>query len=501
MPSATSQRWPAPGAGQGAAGRRRHRAGACARALSVLDALEVRRSMHSWPAWTPACAASPARQGRGRAAELRRERRSSCWRSLKARPGQPRRPSAAAWTCAPTAWARRSCANAACTHEADGQPPAHAQHGRATASKSPASSPELNPWLQHHQGTTMFGADKGKADRLDGTKLRIGIVQARFNESITDAGPGLPGRTGALGVCRSTSPMCRARRAGGAGGACRPWPKADEYDALIALGCIIRGETYHFELVANESGAGVTACAGLPVAHRQRHPHHREPGAGLGPPDRQGPRRRPRGRRDGQPAGRAAMSDACPKTAAGKAPASQTPKADPPACARRPSAQPLARVRAAGAVPAPGGRQRGRRHRPLHPRPERGFTSATRAHYDALLHGCIEQARTLDALLPCWTARWPRNSPMEHAIMWIGAYELKHCLDVPWRVVHQRMHRTGQGVWRHRRPQVRQRGAQRLAPRPARGRGGDADRPAGKARREAWPHEARPRLDASSRST
>lgn len=31
-----------------------------------------------------------------------------------------------------------------------------------------------------------------------------------------------------------------------------------KYDALIALGCIIRGETYHFELVANESGAGVS---------------------------------------------------------------------------------------------------------------------------------------------------------------------------------------------------------------------------------------------------
>jgi 6,7-dimethyl-8-ribityllumazine synthase len=34
-----------------------------------------------------------------------------------------------------------------------------------------------------------------------------------------------------------------------------------QYDALIALGCIIRGETYHFELVANESGAAVTRVA------------------------------------------------------------------------------------------------------------------------------------------------------------------------------------------------------------------------------------------------
>jgi 6,7-dimethyl-8-ribityllumazine synthase len=32
---------------------------------------------------------------------------------------------------------------------------------------------------------------------------------------------------------------------------------SDEFDALVAIGCVIRGETYHFELVANESGAGV----------------------------------------------------------------------------------------------------------------------------------------------------------------------------------------------------------------------------------------------------
>ena len=46
--------------------------------------------------------------------------------------------------------------------------------------------------------------------------------------------------------------------------------ESSEYDALIALGCIIRGETYHFELVANESGAGVSRIAldyQLPVAN------------------------------------------------------------------------------------------------------------------------------------------------------------------------------------------------------------------------------------------
>jgi len=45
---------------------------------------------------------------------------------------------------------------------------------------------------------------------------------------------------------------------------------AQTFDALIALGCIIRGETYHFELVANESGAGVTRVGldyGVPIAN------------------------------------------------------------------------------------------------------------------------------------------------------------------------------------------------------------------------------------------
>ena len=46
--------------------------------------------------------------------------------------------------------------------------------------------------------------------------------------------------------------------------------ESDDFDALVALGCIIRGETYHFELVANESGAGVTRVSldhQLPIAN------------------------------------------------------------------------------------------------------------------------------------------------------------------------------------------------------------------------------------------
>ncbi len=65
-----------------------------------------------------------------------------------------------------------------------------------------------------------------------------------------------------------------------------------------------------------------------------------------------------------------------------------------------------------------------------------GFHKADSAHYDALLHGCIEQAETLDAqLTPLLDRSLAEISPIEHAILWIGAYEFSHCVDVPWRVV------------------------------------------------------------------
>ena len=65
-----------------------------------------------------------------------------------------------------------------------------------------------------------------------------------------------------------------------------------------------------------------------------------------------------------------------------------------------------------------------------------GFSKADTAHYDTLMHGCIEQATDLDELiLPFLDRPLAEISPIEHSVMWIGAYEFKHCLDVPWRVV------------------------------------------------------------------
>lgn len=65
-----------------------------------------------------------------------------------------------------------------------------------------------------------------------------------------------------------------------------------------------------------------------------------------------------------------------------------------------------------------------------------GFHKADSAHYDALLHGCIKEAGELDALIvPLLDRKLEEISPIEHAVMWIGAYEFLHAADVPWRVV------------------------------------------------------------------
>jgi N utilization substance protein B len=68
-------------------------------------------------------------------------------------------------------------------------------------------------------------------------------------------------------------------------------------------------------------------------------------------------------------------------------------------------------------------------------REQEGFDKADSAHYDALLHGCIADAATLDAVLAKQVdRRTSQLSPIEHGVLLIGAYELKNCIEVPYRV-------------------------------------------------------------------
>ncbi len=121
----------------------------------------------------------------------------------------------------------------------------------------------------------MQGADKGadavSSAGLDGTGLRIGIVQARFNAPLTARlAESCRAELQALGVAADDIRHVTVPGALEVATALSAMAVGRRHDALIALGCIVRGETYHFELVANESGAGVTRVAldhRLPVAN------------------------------------------------------------------------------------------------------------------------------------------------------------------------------------------------------------------------------------------
>jgi N utilization substance protein B len=70
-----------------------------------------------------------------------------------------------------------------------------------------------------------------------------------------------------------------------------------------------------------------------------------------------------------------------------------------------------------------------------HVREQDGFAKCDAAHFDVLLHGCIREASQLDALLAVHLDRKTEQlSPVEHGVLLIGAYELKHCLDIPYKV-------------------------------------------------------------------
>jgi 6,7-dimethyl-8-ribityllumazine synthase len=121
----------------------------------------------------------------------------------------------------------------------------------------------------------MLIADQGTLNandaRLSGKKLTIGIVQARFNAAITDAlAHACHDELIQLGVSAKHITLVQVPGALEIPVALLALAEKLKFDALIALGCIIRGETYHFELVANESSAGVSRIAldyQLPIAN------------------------------------------------------------------------------------------------------------------------------------------------------------------------------------------------------------------------------------------
>lgn len=106
---------------------------------------------------------------------------------------------------------------------------------------------------------------------LDGAELHIGIVMSRFN---VEASEGLLGacteELAKLGVQASNILLITVPGALEIPLALQKMALSDQFDALIALGAVIRGDTYHFEVVANESARGIVSVqldTGIPVAN------------------------------------------------------------------------------------------------------------------------------------------------------------------------------------------------------------------------------------------
>lgn len=106
---------------------------------------------------------------------------------------------------------------------------------------------------------------------LDGKKMRIGVVQARFNTDITHTmTEACLAELMHLGVKSKRVTLVQVPGALEIPLALQTLALRDTFDALIALGCVIRGDTYHFELVCNESAAGITRVGldcDIPIAN------------------------------------------------------------------------------------------------------------------------------------------------------------------------------------------------------------------------------------------
>ena len=109
------------------------------------------------------------------------------------------------------------------------------------------------------------------APDLNGSGLRIGIVMSRYNQEI---GEGLLSSCAAAlakhGVSASDMVIVTVPGALEAPIVLQKMANSGRFDALVVLGAVVRGETYHFEVVANESASGITSVTldtGVPIAN------------------------------------------------------------------------------------------------------------------------------------------------------------------------------------------------------------------------------------------
>jgi len=104
---------------------------------------------------------------------------------------------------------------------------------------------------------------------LNGAELNIGIVMSRYNidvsKGLLDSCTAELEKNGVLNIVMITVPGALEIPL-----ALQKMALTDQFDALVALGAVVRGDTYHFEVVSTESAGGITAVqldTGIPVAN------------------------------------------------------------------------------------------------------------------------------------------------------------------------------------------------------------------------------------------
>jgi 6,7-dimethyl-8-ribityllumazine synthase len=104
----------------------------------------------------------------------------------------------------------------------------------------------------------MLNAKKGKAKKIDGLKLKIGVVVSKFNDNITE-----PMLKGALETLKENKVKAENIKTVWVPGsfeiplACQRFAETKKYDALVAIGCVIKGETDHFYYICSEASRGI----------------------------------------------------------------------------------------------------------------------------------------------------------------------------------------------------------------------------------------------------